>query len=62
MEVTPAMFAHFINLLKPLAEGKLCVIQEVKPYMFGFYARLVVFTRFHNQLYMYLAELRTYSE
>ena len=29
MEVTPAMYAHFVNLLSPLAEGKICLIQEV---------------------------------
>ena len=29
MEVTPAMYSHFVNLLSPLAEGKICLIQEV---------------------------------
>ena len=29
MEVTPACYAHFIHLLKPLAQGKLAVVLEV---------------------------------
>ena len=29
MEVSPAMYSHFVNLLSPLAEGKICLIQEV---------------------------------
>ena len=29
MKVSPNMFAHFTNLLKPLANGKLCFILEV---------------------------------
>ncbi|KAK3101938.1 hypothetical protein FSP39_007516 [Pinctada imbricata] len=28
MEVTPACFAHFVNLLSPLAGGKLCLVLE----------------------------------
>ena len=35
MEVTPAMFAHFVNLLRPLASGKLCLIQEVSSEYFA---------------------------
>ena len=33
--MTPAMFAHFVNLLRPLASGKLCVIQEVSSEYFS---------------------------
>ena len=29
MDVTPAMYSHFTNLLSPLAGGKICLIQEV---------------------------------
>ena len=29
MEVTPGCFAQYVNLLSPLAEGKLCLVLEV---------------------------------
>ena len=29
MKVTPACFAHFVNLLRPLASGKLALLMEV---------------------------------
>lgn len=32
MEVTPAGFAQFVNLLSPLADGKLCLVLEVRYY------------------------------
>lgn len=32
MQVTPAFFAHVVNLLSPLADGQLCLILEVKFY------------------------------
>jgi hypothetical protein len=32
MEVTPAGFAQFVNLLSPLADGKLCLVLEVRSY------------------------------
>ena len=53
MEITPAMFAHFVNLLSPLAEGKLCLIQEVVILVIYKLSFQIIFPAQERLLYMH---------